>query len=224
MQGHVASIHTSHVPHVHATSPPVVAFLRTGDASEERISQLVAQTSSDAVCCETLPEVMERCELEQPSCLIVEVPRELEAGRLLLREVGGAVRTWQVPTTVLILPLQCALAVEAARTGAFAILFQPLAPTDLAREINRAITHDLEGEDAPLVIRKRLASLSRREREIMQHMLQGLNTKSMASQFGVCYQTIDKHRAKVKTKMKVKSEVALLRLLSTSHLPDFANN
>jgi len=66
----------------------------------------------------------------------------------------------------------------------------------------------------------RLATLTQRETEVMQLIVDGLSQKQIAARLGISIQTAAKHRAKVLQKMHVANDVELVRLtLSAARRP-----
>jgi FixJ family two-component response regulator len=61
-------------------------------------------------------------------------------------------------------------------------------------------------------IRARLATLTQRELEVLEHVVTGKLNKQIASDLGITQSTIKMHRARVMTKMKVQSVADLVRL------------
>ena len=62
-------------------------------------------------------------------------------------------------------------------------------------------------------IEERLSSLSRRELEVLGHVVAGRKNKQIASDLGTVEQTIKVHRAHVMEKMRVQSVAELVRLV-----------
>ncbi len=58
----------------------------------------------------------------------------------------------------------------------------------------------------------RTATLTQRESEVMQLIVEGLSQKQIAARLGISIQTAAKHRAKVLQKMHVANDVELVRL------------
>lgn len=56
-----------------------------------------------------------------------------------------------------------------------------------------------------------LAVLTPRERDVMQHVVQGTANKVIAQELGVSQRTIEAHRARIFQKMKVRNAVELAR-------------
>ena len=62
-------------------------------------------------------------------------------------------------------------------------------------------------------VRRRLAELTERERDVMQCVIDGLANKLIADQLNISVRTVEVHRARVFEKMDVKSAVELANLL-----------
>ncbi|MBH5400244.1 response regulator transcription factor FixJ [Bradyrhizobium sp. CNPSo 4010] len=107
------------------------------------------------------------------------------------------------------------LAVEAMKLGAVDFLEKPFDDDRLTAMIesalrqaepaakNEAVTHDIAA---------RLASLSPRERQVMEGLVAGLSNKLIAREYGISPRTIEVYRANVMTKMQASSLSELVRL------------
>jgi FixJ family two-component response regulator len=105
--------------------------------------------------------------------------------------------------------------VQAMKHGAVDFLTKPVDDEDLLTAVRVAIEKDrvLRREQAELVeIRERLATLTRREREVLEYVVAGRLNKQIASDLGTVEQTVKVHRAHVMQKMKVHSVAELVRL------------
>lgn len=110
------------------------------------------------------------------------------------------------------------VAVQAMKTGAVDFIEKPFSSQQLLTCIARAIASDAEArlrQDERSEIDKRLASLTAREREVLNFVTEGATTKEIALQFGIQPRTVEIHRHHVMQKMQVRSAVELVRLLST---------
>jgi DNA-binding NarL/FixJ family response regulator len=59
----------------------------------------------------------------------------------------------------------------------------------------------------------RLESLTQREREVLDHLVQGTSAKCVAIQLSISVQTVAKHRARILEKMRASNDVDLVRLM-----------
>ena len=66
---------------------------------------------------------------------------------------------------------------------------------------------------AAALVQARLATLSAREREVLELILVGKMNKVIADQLGISMRTVEVHRAHVFDKMQVKTAVELAGLL-----------
>ena len=105
--------------------------------------------------------------------------------------------------------------VQAMKHGASDFLTKPVNDEDLLVAVRVAIEKDraLRQEQAELSeIRARLATLTPREREVLEYVVAGKLNKQIAGDLGTVEQTVKAHRAQVMEKMKVRSVAELVRL------------
>ena len=100
------------------------------------------------------------------------------------------------------------LAVQAMKRGASDFLEKPF---DAARLI-AAIDTALEGARADREAAARLASLSPRERQVMEGLVAGLSNKEIARDYGISPRTVEVYRAHVMTKTGAAGLAELVRL------------
>ena len=135
-----------------------------------------------------------------------------------LRSIGD-----QIPTIVLTGASDVDMAVEAMKAGACDFIEKPVSKAALLASIAKALaqSHDIgiviahQQEAAKLV-----ASLTTRQREVMQMVLAGHSSKNIAVDLGISQRTVENHRAAIMEKMGVRSMAALVRLAlaAASHL------
>ena len=105
--------------------------------------------------------------------------------------------------------------VQAMKQGASDFLTKPVNDEDLLAAVRTAIEKNraLRQDQAELSeIRARLATLTPREREVLDYVIAGKLNKQIASDLGTVEQTIKIHRAHVMQKMQVRSVAELVRL------------
>lgn len=105
---------------------------------------------------------------------------------------------------------------QAMKRGAADFLTKPVNDTDLLAAIRRALVQDYRTRQARAAlddIRSRIASLTPREREVLQHIVTGQLNKQIAADLGTVEKTIKVHRGRVMTKMQVTSVAALVHLV-----------
>ena len=107
------------------------------------------------------------------------------------------------------------LAVEAMKLGAVDFLEKPFEDERLIAMIEGAIRHAepaAKNDALTQEITARLASLSPRERQVMDGLIAGLSNKLIAREYDISPRTIEVYRANVMTKMQAGSLSELVRL------------
>jgi two-component system response regulator FixJ len=107
------------------------------------------------------------------------------------------------------------LAVEAMKLGAVDFLEKPFEDDRLIGMIDAALRQaesSAQTEAATLDIIARVASLSPRERQVMDGLIAGLSNKLIAREYDISPRTIEVYRANVMTKMRAGSLSEMVRL------------
>lgn len=107
------------------------------------------------------------------------------------------------------------LAVEAMKLGAVDFLEKPFEDDRLTAMIDAAIRQAepaARNEAVSQDIAARVASLSPRERQVMEGLIAGLSNKLIAREYDISPRTIEVYRANVMTKMQANSLSELVRL------------
>lgn len=107
------------------------------------------------------------------------------------------------------------LAVEAMKLGAIDFLEKPFEDERLIGTINAALNRaagELKNEAVNAEIVARIATLSRRERQVMDGLVAGLSNKLIAREYDISPRTIEVYRANAMTKMRASSISELVRL------------
>lgn len=107
------------------------------------------------------------------------------------------------------------MAVEAMHNGAFDFIQKPFRDQELLDRINHALTWDTEHrseERRRRSVLEKLASLTPREREVLDCVVQGLANKVIAMDLDLSQRTVEIHRARVMEKMGARSLAELVRM------------
>lgn len=146
-------------------------------------------------------------------CLVLDVSMPGMTGPELqawLREHAIA-----MPVIFLSGEVDVATSVLAMKRGAVDVLEKPVDAEALLRAVDDAIEshrQDRLRRHACDEIGIRLATLSLREREVMEHVIQGRLNKQIAADLGIVEKTVKVHRGRVMAKMRVRSVAELVHL------------
>jgi FixJ family two-component response regulator len=105
--------------------------------------------------------------------------------------------------------------VQAMKAGAVDFLTKPLDDEKLLTAVRTAIEKDRRARlsrDQRQSIEQRLATLTLREREVLEHVVSGQLNKQIAANLGTVEKTIKVHRGRVMAKMGVDSVAELVRV------------
>jgi len=104
--------------------------------------------------------------------------------------------------------------VRAMKAGAVDFLTKPCEAAELVGAVRRALERDARERAVRCElarIRARLDSLTRRERQVLRHVVAGRLNKQIASDLGIAEKTIKVHRARAMEKMGAGSLAQLVR-------------
>lgn len=104
------------------------------------------------------------------------------------------------------------MAVDSLKRGAFDFFEKPFNDNVLMDRVEEALGASRKAFDAA-VVQARLATLSAREREVLDLILAGMMNKVVADKLGISMRTVEVHRAHIFDKMQVKTAVELAGLL-----------
>ena len=154
---------------------------------------------------------------DQTGCLVADVRMPGMSGLDLqkrLAEDGS-----RLPVIILTGHAEIQMAVEAVKAGALDFIEKPYSAQQMLELIQRALQEDAENrrEQADLDgFRTRFASLSEREQQVLELLVEGKNTKEIAQILDIRPPTADFHRRNLLEKMQVENAVQLARLYEAS--------
>jgi two-component system response regulator FixJ len=125
------------------------------------------------------------------------------------------VRGSTLPVIVMTGHADVPLAVEAMKAGVQDFIEKPFDDTAMINAVEAALSHPRasqgdDGERAETL--RRMATLSARERQVLQALVGGQSNKVMARDFGISPRTVEIYRANVMTKMGAASLSQLVRM------------
>jgi two-component system, chemotaxis family, CheB/CheR fusion protein len=150
---------------------------------------------------------------EERGCLLTDLRMPGMNGFELLAQVAAAGH--QLPAIVITGQGDIATAVQAMRAGAVDFIEKPIGPDALLACIERTLRQKATSEDQAArhsVAALRLAGLTRREKEVMELVVDGHANKNIAYRLGISQRTVESHRAAVMKKMGASSLSDLVRL------------
>jgi FixJ family two-component response regulator len=148
-----------------------------------------------------------------PSCLVLDVRLPGLSGLDLQKRTGDA--GIEIPIVFITGHGDIPMSVRAMKAGAVEFLTKPFRDQDLLDAIQQALERDRIFRDQRAVlegVRRRFASLTTREREVMQRVVAGLLNKQIGAELGTSETTVKIHRHQVMEKMEAGSLPELVRM------------
>ena len=192
---------------------PTVFVVDDDPAVLKSLSRLLRSARLDAATFSTPREFLERHDPSAPGCLVLDVAMPGLNG-LELQEALTAMGS-ELPIIFLTGHGDIPMSVQAMKRGAVDFLTKPVNDEDLLKAVRAAIEKDSVARRARAEleeIQQRLATLTPREREVLEHVIAGQLNKQTAADLGTVEKTIKVHRARVMEKMKVQSVAELVHL------------
>jgi FixJ family two-component response regulator len=141
-----------------------------------------------------------------PNCLVLDVRLPGQSGLEFQRELAAAGR--EFPIIFITGHGDIPMSVQAMKSGAIEFFTKPVRDQEFLDAIQFGLTRDRirrENESALADLRKRFATLSPREREIMIHVARGRLSKQIAGDIGIAQATVKVHRSRAMRKMNARS-------------------
>jgi RNA polymerase sigma factor (sigma-70 family) len=177
------------------------------------VARLLNAAGYEVALYETSQQLLEKPPTNMSDCILLDVQMSGLSGPQLqdrLSELGNRLPIvfltghGDIPTTV-----------RAIKAGAEDFLTKPVSSEQLLGAIEKAMTHQeaARGLKQKLdVLRAQLGTLTPRERQVFDRVVQGKINKQIAQQLGATERTIKAHRHRVMEKMRVQSLAELVSI------------
>ncbi len=192
---------------------PVVLIVDDDDNMRSALRRLFFSVGVQVEMYASGVALLEDARFDRPGCLLLDVKMPGMNGL----EVQAALnqRGVDIPTIFLTGASDVPIAVAAMRAGAVDFLEKPYENDQLVARVRHAIEHHLlqrndNAERAELS--KRMASLTPREREVLELVVTGQTSKEIARVLGASHRTIEIHRNHLMEKAGAQSLADLVRI------------
>lgn len=148
-----------------------------------------------------------------PGCLVLDVKMPGMTGLELQRKLADDGVT--LPVVMISGHADVRIAVEAMTLGAITLLEKPFSLDELLAQIRKALDKDTADRSARGKVddvRTRLAALTPKEREVLDHIATGRTNREIADTLGLSVRAVEDRRARLMRKMEVNSLAELIAL------------
>lgn len=148
-----------------------------------------------------------------PSCFLLD----FTLPGINANDFQAFLRTNWAEAPVIFLSQQSTVAkvVQAIKNGAYDVIEQPFRPEELVGKVRAAIEQYSARSASRLEqqeLRERVGTLTAREREVLDLVIEGISTKEMARRLTISPRTVEVHRSRIMRKMAMKSLRDTLRI------------
>ncbi len=196
------------------TPHPPTVFIVDDDLSVLKgLARLLRSAKLNPVTFASPQEFLDRYDPAQPGCLVLDVAMPGLDGLQLQQAL--ITRGSEIPIIFLTGHGDIPMSVRAMKRGAIDFLTKPVNDEDLLKAIRLAFKTDHVNRQAQAErrgIEQKLAALTPREREVLEHVIAGQLNKEIADDLGIVEKTIKVHRGRVMEKLKVHSVAELVHL------------
>ena len=194
-------------------SVPIVRIVDDDTSFLTAVARMLRASGFAVKTFDSAAEFLVRPELDVPGCVLVDLQMPGLSG-LDLQE-ALAKEGHRLPVIFLTGHGDIPTTVQAMRRGAEDFLTKRAPKEDLLDAVKRAIDRDVRerAKRARLeALRKRFTTLTPREHEVLQHVVQGKLNKQIAYDLCIHERTVKLHRTAIKTKLNVDSTAVLTKL------------
>lgn len=196
-----------------AKNRPTVFIVDDDEAIRDSLQMLLSSVGLESACYASAQGFLTDYDADRPGCLVLDVRMPGMSG-IDLQERLVAMHS-VLPIIFITGHGEVPLAVHAMRAGAVDFIQKPFSEQALLDQIHQAVEQDaksrvLLGRRDAIV--ERIASLTPRERQVMELVIDGMANKVIAIDLGVSERTVEIHRARVMQKMGAESLPHLVRM------------
>ena len=175
-----------------------------------KVSGMHPQTYSSA------EELLNNADLTQHCCLIVDIRMPGMSGLDLQHHLNE--KQYKIPLIIITGHGDISLAVKAMKSGAYDFFEKPVDDDRLVNRIRQSLDsyEELTNQKKQIEDANELIStLTGREKDIMDLLVQGKSNKLIASELNISVRTVEAHRGSIMHKMKTHSLSDIVRIALT---------
>jgi FixJ family two-component response regulator len=191
-----------------------VVFVIDDDASiRASLKSLLASVGLHVELFESVDAFLEREDSDVPCCLVLDVRLPGTSGLDFQNQLVE--RGTDIPIVFLTGHGDIPMTVQAMKAGAVEFLTKPCRDQDLLDAVRQSLTRDRARREAHghlAALRANFATLTPREREVIELVTTGLLNKQIAGEIGVSEVTVKMHRGNIMRKMQARSLADLVRM------------
>jgi two-component system, LuxR family, response regulator FixJ len=192
------------------TANNVVHIVDDDDAVRQSLAFLLSSAGLPVRLYESASAFLAGLSAPQSGCLVTDIRMPGMTGIELLKALQE--KSLSMPAIVITGHGDVPLAVEAMKAGAVDFIEKPFEEEEILNAVKRALEQGSDENGDGAVVAARLATLSERERQVLDGLVAGNPNKTIARGLGISPRTVEVYRANLMTKMQAKSLSQLIRM------------
>jgi two-component system response regulator FixJ len=192
-------------------SEAVVHVVDDDESAREALAFLLEAADFEVVSHASALALLDALPLKDAGCVITDMRMPDMTGLELVRELNA--RGSRVPIIMITGHGDIPLAVEAMRAGVVDFIEKPFGEARILDALARALAAGPPAvPDGQALVLQRLETLSERERQVLDGVVDGHPNKVIARDLGISPRTVEIYRAKLMAKMHADNLAALVRM------------
>jgi FixJ family two-component response regulator len=194
---------------------PVVHLVDDDPSILRALARLLTGVGHRCLTHESAEAFLARHDPEEPGCAVLDLSLPGMDGFGIQNELAGVAAR---PVVFLTAMGDVPASVRAMKAGAVDFLTKPAEPDALLAAVAEALRRDAlmrAARAGVTVVELRLATLTPRERQVLDFVVQGWLNKQIAAELGSAEKTVKIHRGRMMRKMGVRTVADLVRLVTT---------
>lgn len=192
---------------------PTVFIVDDDEAFRDSVKELLSSVGLAAETFGSALEFLAAYDPARPGCLVLDVRMAHMTGPALQAKLKSMAAP--IPIVFVSGHGDIATAVNAIKAGAVDFVQKTYHEQQLLDAINEALRRDAaqraSGEGSA-ALAERIATLTAREREVLELALKGLSSKLIAKELAISHRTVEQYRSRLLEKLGVGSMTELMRL------------
>lgn len=192
---------------------PTVFIVDDDEAIRNAINFLMRTEKLNAETFASAEEFLDYYKPQWPGVVILDVRMSGMNGLQLQETLND--KSIHIPIIIVTGHGDVPMAVQAMKMGAHDFVQKPFENEELLAKVRQCIDLDSQRrreEHSHDDVERRLASLTVRERQVMEMLIEGKRNKVIAGELGISSRTVEAHRSKIMEKMEVHSLSEVVRI------------